>query len=184
MTYNWTGWKKPLNKWHTFWMAPYLICLFFFLFFVILFYIEREWLLMRNVVPILPLKSKLPGKFQRFNVIKREWLLMRNVVPILPLKSKLSGKFQRFNAINRSIKMLKIVEFSKISFKIKNCKTFCKAQTVNRLKKFIQAPPSHPRQIKPYYVSKTNFLRRYIEIYRHLLSNCFNNAVLGRQEMV
>ena len=143
---------------------------------------------MRNVVPILPLKSKLSGKFQRFNVVKREWLLVRNAVPILPLKSKLSGKFQRFNAINfnvlMSIKMLKIVEFSKISFKIKNCKTFCKARTVNRRKKFIQAPPSHPRQIKPYYVSKTNFLRRYIEIYGHLLSNCFNNAVLGRQEMV
>ena len=131
---------------------------FCFFFFVILIYIEREWLLMRNVVPILPLKSKLSGKFQRFNAIN-------------------------FNVL-MSIKMLKIVEFSKISFKIKNCKTFCKAQTVNRLKKFIQAPPSHPRQIKPYYVSKTNFLRRYIEIYRHLLSNCFNNAVLGRQEMV
>ena len=85
---------------------------------------------------------------------------MRNVVPILPLKSKLSGKFQRFNAINRSIEMLKIVEFSKISIKIKNCKSFCKAQTANRLKKFAQVthpPPPHstPHQIKPYYVSGT-----------------------------
>ena len=42
---------------------------------------------------------------------------MRNVAAILPLKSKLSGKFQRFNAINRCIEMLKIVEFSKISIK-------------------------------------------------------------------
>ena len=97
--------------------------------------------------------------------IERKWLLMRNVAAILPLKSKLYGKFQRFNAINRSTKMLKTVEFSKISIRIKNCKTFCKAQTAKRLKKFIQ-------------------LRRYIEIYRHLLSKCFKNAVFGRHVMV
>ena len=69
---------------------------------------------------------------------------MRNVAPILPLKFKLSGKFQRFNAINRSIEMLKIVEFSKILIKMKNCKTFCKAQTANHLRKFIQSPPIPP----------------------------------------
>ena len=85
---------------------------------------------------------------------------MRNIAAILPLKSKLPGKFERFNAINRCIEMLKIVEFSKISIKIKNCKTFCKAQTANRLKKFAQVtppPPRHstPHQIKPYYVSGT-----------------------------
>ena len=34
-------------------------------------------------------------------------LLMRNLVIILPLKSKLSGKFQRFNVIDWSIEMLK-----------------------------------------------------------------------------
>ena len=71
---------------------------------------------------------------------ERKWLLMRNVFAILPLKSKLSGKIQRLNAINRSIEMLKIVEFSKISIKTKNCKTFRKVQTANRLKKFIQSP--------------------------------------------
>ena len=43
--------------------------------------------------------------------IERKWLLMRNLVTILPLKSKLSGTFQRFNVVDRSIKMLKIVEF-------------------------------------------------------------------------
>ena len=52
---------------------------------------------------------------------------MRIEAAILPLKSKLSGKFQRFNAINRCIEMLKLVEFSKISIEIKNCNTFCKA---------------------------------------------------------
>ena len=69
---------------------------------------------------------------------------MRNVDPILPFQFKLSGKFQRFKAINRSIEKLNIVEFSRISIKIKSCKTFCKAQTDNHLKKFIQSPtPSH-----------------------------------------
>ena len=120
---------------------------------------------------------------------ERKWLLLRNLATILPLKRKLSGKFQRFNAINRSIKMLKVIEFSKISVKMKNFKTFYKAQTADYLKKFIQSPPittpnpsSH--QIK-YYVSETNFFfRRYIKIYRHLLSRCFKNAVLGCQEMM
>ena len=42
------------------------------------------------------------------------------------------------------MKMLKIVEFSKISIKMKNCKTFCKIQTANRLKKFIQSSPIQP----------------------------------------
>ena len=88
---------------------------------------------------------------------------MRNIAAILPLKSKLPGKFERFNAINRCIEMLKIVEFSKISIKIKNCKTFCKAQTANCFKKLIQSPPSSPppcplpHQVKPYYVSETIF---------------------------
>ena len=38
-------------------------------FIVILFYIERKWILMRNLAIILPLKSKLSGKFQRFNTV-------------------------------------------------------------------------------------------------------------------
>ena len=40
--------------------------------------------------------------------IERKWLFMRNFATILPLKSKLSGRFQSFNAIDRSIEMLKI----------------------------------------------------------------------------
>ena len=32
---------------------------------------------------------------------------MRNLITVLPLKSKLSGQFQGFNAIDGSIEMLK-----------------------------------------------------------------------------
>ena len=70
---------------------------------------------------------------------------------------------------------------------MKNCETFYYAQTASRLKEIIQPPPPHPTayQIKPYYVSETKiFLRRYKEIYRHLLSKCFKNAVRRRQEMM
>ena len=42
-----------------------------------------------------------------FIVILSKWLFMRNLATILPLKSKLSGKFQRFNAMYGSIAMLK-----------------------------------------------------------------------------
>ena len=65
MRKSWMGWKMPLCKWHTFWMARCLICYFI----SILFYIERKWLLMRNFVRILSLKSKLSGNFQCFNAI-------------------------------------------------------------------------------------------------------------------
>ena len=76
---------------------------------------------------------------------------------------------------------------------MKNCKTFCKAEAASHLKEVIQPlppPPPHshhltPYQIKPYYVSgRKDFSRRCIEIYKHLLSKCFKNLVLRRQEMV
>ena len=78
------------------------------------------------------------------------------------------------------------VEFPKIPIKIKNCKTFCETQTARRLKGIVQPPTKPiPNQIKSYYVSGTEiFWRRYTEIYRHLLSKCFENTVLELQEMV
>ena len=91
------------------------------------------------------------------------------------LKSIFYGKFQRFNATDRSIK--KMAKFPKILTKMKSCKIFYEAQKGNH--------SASPNQIKSYYVSGTNiFLRRYREIYRHLASKCFNNAVLLRQEMM
>ena len=53
-----------------------------------------------------------------------KWLLKRNLATILPLKSKLPGKFQRFNAIDGSIEILKNSQISKPSIKVKNFKTF------------------------------------------------------------
>ena len=68
------GWKISLCNWHTFWMAPCLICYFI----VILFYIERKWLLLRNLARILPLKSKLSGKFQCFNAVNGSIKILKN----------------------------------------------------------------------------------------------------------
>ena len=92
--------------------------------------------------------------------IKRKWLLMRNLATILLLISKFSGKFQRFTAIDRSVEIL--IDLS-----------------------IYQLPPQLIlHQIKSYYVSGTKiFLRRYTEIYRHLLSKCFKNMMLERQKM-
>ena len=50
---------------------------------------------------------------------------------------------------------------------------------------FSASPKPTPHHIKSYYISGTKmFLRRYTEIYRYLLSKPFQNAVLGRQEMM
>ena len=100
---------------------------------------------------------------------------MRSIATVLTLKSKFSGKFQRFNTINR------------FSIKMKNCKTLYEVQTASHLKEIFQSPPPQPtpHQIKSYYVSGTKILlRRYTELYKHLLSKRFKNAVLGRQEMM
>ena len=110
-----------------------------------------------------------------FFYIERKWLLMRSLSTVLPLKSKLSQKFQRFNTLDR------------FSIKTKNCKTLYEVQTASHLKEIFQSPPPQPtpHQIKSYYVSGTKILlRRYTEIYRHLLSKYFKDAVLGRQEMM
>ena len=56
--HGWMEWKMPLSKSHTFWMAAWLICCF-----IVILYTER------NLATILPLNSKLSGKFQPFNAI-------------------------------------------------------------------------------------------------------------------
>ena len=59
---------------------------------------------------------------------------MRNLARILPLKSKSPRKFQRFNAIDGKIeasKQWKIVEFPKIWIKMKNCTTLYEVQTAS-----------------------------------------------------
>ena len=63
------------------------------------------------------------------------------------------------------------VEFSKILIKMKNCKTFCKAQTASRLKD-INWPtpiPPPPDQILQCFSNK-NFLK---EIYRNIQTSTF-----------
>ena len=111
---------------------------------------------------------------------------MRNLAIILPLKFKLSGKFQYFNAINGSIEMLKNSWISKkfeLNENLKNKSTTPKQRA--SLRKSSRFPPSPPHQIKSYYIFGTKiFLFRYTEIYKHLLSKCFKNAVLGCQKMV
>ena len=73
----------------------------------------------------------------------------------------------------------------KYQLKRKIVKYFARSKQRAALRKLFSLPHPTPHQIKPYYVFGIKiFLRRYIEIYRHLLSICFKNTVLGRQEMV
>ena len=76
-----------------------------------------------------------------------------------------------------------MVEFLKVSIKMKNCKTFYEGQTVSRVKQIIQ--PLHHLSPKPDKILlrlwNKKFLTEYTERYRHLLLKCFQNAVLGRQ---
>ena len=73
-------------------MAPSLICFFI----VGFFYIERKWLLMRSLATILPLKSKLSQKFQRFNTLDRFSIKMKNCKTLYEVQttSRLKEIFQ------------------------------------------------------------------------------------------
>ena len=84
---------------------------------------------------------------------------------IFPLKSKLSGKFKRFNAVDEELKWWKIIEYQKTSLKMKNCQILYKGQTTSHLKEVIQPRPKPPPSDKTLYVFGTKiFLRRYTEI--------------------
>ena len=79
-----------------------------------------------------------------------------------------------------AFKCYKMVEFSKISVEMIISKHFaCPKQRTAWRKLFI------PQQIKASCVSGTNiFWWRFIGINRHLISKCFENAVLAGLEMV
>ena len=62
---------------------------------------------------------------------------MRNLATVLPLASKLSGKFQRFNAIDGSTEMLKKSWISKYFNWNKKSYTFYETEKVSRLKEII-----------------------------------------------
>ena len=99
------GWKIPLCNWHTFWMPPCLIC-----YFIAIFYIERKWLLMRNLARILSLKPKLSGNFQYFNVIDGSIKMLKKKLNLeeLKLKWKIVKDFTRPKKRAASMKLFSL----------------------------------------------------------------------------
>ena len=81
---------------------------------------------------------------------------LKSLATILPLKSKLSGKFQRCNVIE-------IVEFPKMSIKIKTFKTFCESQTTIHLKKIIR------NRLPPPPLPDKSFLRLWYKSFQTLI---------------
>ena len=76
-------WNEKSHQQVTYFLnASWLICWFT----VILWHIERKWLLKKNLATILPLKFKLSGKFQRFNATDGNIEMTKS--------SRISTKFQ------------------------------------------------------------------------------------------
>ena len=111
-------------------------------------------------------------------------IFLRNLVTILPLKSKFSGKFQRFNATDGYIEMLKNswisisikTKNSKTSYEAQIMSRFKKIIQP-------PPTPSHQIKSYYVFETKI-FLGRFTELYRDFLSKWYKNAVFGRQEMV
>ena len=97
---------------------------------------------------------------------------MRNLATIFPFPLKFSGKFWHFNAINGSIKMLKNgwLNFQKFQLKWKIVNHFTKIKQRIVFRKLFNVPPTHPHQIKPFYVFRAKFCYRYIHKYTDI---CF-----------
>ena len=99
MSHWWMGQKMSFCKWHTFCMAPWLIyCLF-----VTLLYIERKWLLIRNLASALLLKSKLSGKFQRFSTVNASMEMLINswISKKFKLKWTILKHFKQWSALRK-----------------------------------------------------------------------------------
>ena len=120
-------------------------------------------------------------------VFESNWQSVKKVnggtlVTILPLKSKLSRKFQRFNAKIEVSKCQKIVQFSKVSIKMKIVKYFARPKQRATLRKLFSHPPSHTLPDKTMLrLWNKRFLK---EIYRNIQTfpfKCFKNVILGRQ---
>ena len=71
--------------------------------------------------------------------------LFQNLAIILPLKSKLSENFSVSILLMKVSKYWKIVEFQKISIKMRKCKIFCETQTASSFREIIQPPPATSR---------------------------------------
>ena len=68
---------------------------------------------------------------------------MRNFARNITLEAQIVWKISACLCHRWNSKCWKIVEFPKISIKMKNCKTFCKAETTSRLNEIIK-PLSNP----------------------------------------
>ena len=99
MRHWWMGWKMSLCKWHTFCMAPWLICCLF----VTLLYIRRKWFLMRNLATVLPLKSTLSVKFQHFSAVNgsTEMLLNSWISKKFKLKRTILKHFKQWATLRK-----------------------------------------------------------------------------------
>ena len=104
------------------------------------------------------------------HITERKWLLIRNLAIILPSNPNCLENFNVLILLMKVSKYWKIVAFQKISIKMKNCKTFYETQTASCLKEIIQPPQPLIRLDKIFSLWNKNFLERYTEIYRYLLS--------------
>ena len=124
---------------------------------IILFYIERKWLLKSNLPVILLLKYKLFSKLC-FNVIDGS-IEMIEIIKFLKILIKIKS-FKTFYEVQTASRLKQITQ---------------------------HPPPRHhpSTRLKASYDSeKKIFLWRHTTIYRHLFSKCFKNTVLGLLEMM
>ena len=96
----------------------------------------------------------------------------------------MSGKFRRFNAIVGSIEILKKCWVFKLKWK--SVKHFMRPKQRPVLRKLFSLVSIHspPDKILLYLWNKNFLTQIYRNIYGHLLSKCFKNAVIERPETV
>ena len=92
MWHIWMEWKMPLCKWHTFSMAPSLT----YCFIVMLLYIKRKWLLMRNLSQYYPWSSNCLENFSVSMLLMEMSKCWKTLgFPKILIKMKISKHFTR-----------------------------------------------------------------------------------------
>ena len=72
--------------------------------------------------------------------IERRWLLKRNLATIVPFNPNSLENFRVWMLLMKALKCLKILEFPKISNNMKKSQIIYEAKTASRLKEIIQPP--------------------------------------------
>ena len=107
------GWKTLSCKWHTFWMAPWLICYFT----VISLHIEKKWLLKRNLATVFPWSPNCLENFSDLMLLMKISKYLK-IVEFLTIPIKIKS-FKTFCESQTAICSREVIQYPSLPHQVK-----------------------------------------------------------------